>query len=95
MVSNTTDYMHCPDWQTAVKDSEDHTLSHDGYHNAMNSGGGWVGAMCVWEWMYVIVCVDACDCACCVWMYVIVRVSYSSLRLGFGLTPLHHAEVAV
>ena len=51
--------------------------------------------MCVRVDVCDCVCVDACDCACCVWMYVIVRVSYSSLRLGFGLTPLHHAEVAV
>ena len=98
MVSNTTDYMHCPDWETGVKDSED-TLSHDCYHNAMKSGGGWVGATCVCVW------VDVCDCVC-VWIHVTVFVlcvdvsdsvclSYSSLCLGFGLTPLHHAEVAV
>ena len=49
--------------------------------------------------------VDVCDCVC-VWIHVTVCVlyvdvsdsvclSYSSLCLGFGLTPLHHAEVAV
>ena len=43
----------------------------------------------------VCVRVDGCDCVLCVDVCDSVCLSYGSLRLGFGLTPLHHAEVAV
>ena len=66
--------------ETGVKDSEDTYISHDCFYNAMNSGGG-----CESGWMWLL-CVDVCDSVC---------LSYGSLRLGFGLTPLHHVEVAV